>query len=75
MAERPRKQAKSTARCSSEVSSSEWDFIKMAEQEEDLINRMYRLVGNSSLSMDIWLLRVKVSAYKTGYFVQGRNRK
>ncbi|XP_015584445.1 transcription factor CPC [Ricinus communis] len=47
MAERPRKQAKSTARCSSEeVSSSEWDFIKMAEQEEDLINRMYRLVGN-----------------------------
>lgn len=29
-----------------EVSSIEWDFIKMTEQEEDLICRMYRLVGD-----------------------------
>ncbi|XP_021911750.1 transcription factor TRY isoform X2 [Carica papaya] len=27
------------------VSSIEWDFIKMSEQEEDLIYRMYKLVG------------------------------
>ncbi|XP_057998856.1 MYB-like transcription factor ETC3 [Hevea brasiliensis] len=36
-----------TASCSSEeVSSIEWESIKMTEQEEDLIHRMYRLVGN-----------------------------
>lgn len=29
-----------------EVSSVEWDFINMTEQEEDLIYRMYRLVGD-----------------------------
>jgi myb proto-oncogene protein len=29
-----------------EVSSSEWDFIEMSEQEEDLIYRMYGLVGD-----------------------------
>jgi myb proto-oncogene protein len=29
-----------------EVSSLEWEFIKMTEQEEDLIYRMYRLVGD-----------------------------
>ncbi|XP_054776016.1 transcription factor TRY-like isoform X2 [Prosopis cineraria] len=29
-----------------EVSSIEWEFIKMSEQEEDLIYRMYRLVGD-----------------------------
>ncbi|KAM7463713.1 hypothetical protein LguiA_031834 [Lonicera macranthoides] len=28
-----------------EVSSVEWELIKMSEQEEDLICRMYRLVG------------------------------
>ncbi|KAL5747647.1 hypothetical protein ACOSP7_024658 [Xanthoceras sorbifolium] len=31
---------------SQEVSSTEWEFIKMTEQEEDLIYRMYRLVGD-----------------------------
>ncbi|KAG7642588.1 SANT/Myb domain [Arabidopsis suecica] len=31
---------------SEEVSSIEWEFISMTEQEEDLISRMYRLVGN-----------------------------
>ncbi|KAH7513771.1 hypothetical protein FEM48_Zijuj11G0017400 [Ziziphus jujuba var. spinosa] len=31
---------------STEVSSIEWELIKMTEQEEDLINRMYRLVGD-----------------------------
>ncbi|KAM5557548.1 MYB-like transcription factor ETC3 [Rosa sericea] len=30
---------------SEEVVSSEWEFIHMSEQEEDLIYRMYRLVG------------------------------
>ncbi|KAK4266970.1 hypothetical protein QN277_023824 [Acacia crassicarpa] len=29
-----------------EVSSIEWDFINMSEQEEDLIYRMYKLVGD-----------------------------
>lgn len=29
-----------------EVSSTEWKLIKMSEEEEDLINRMYRLVGD-----------------------------
>ncbi|RDY02092.1 Transcription factor TRY, partial [Mucuna pruriens] len=31
---------------SEEVSSNEWEFIDMSEQEEDLIRRMYRLVGD-----------------------------
>ncbi|KAJ8900493.1 hypothetical protein K2173_025270 [Erythroxylum novogranatense] len=46
MDRRRRKQAK-TSNCSSseEVSSIEWEFIKMTEQEEDLIHRMYKLVG------------------------------
>lgn len=30
----------------SEVSSIEWEFINMSEQEEDLIYRMYKLVGD-----------------------------
>ncbi|GMN44453.1 hypothetical protein TIFTF001_013647 [Ficus carica] len=28
-----------------EVSSVEWEFISMTEQEEDIIRRMFRLVG------------------------------
>ncbi|XP_027362568.1 transcription factor TRY-like [Abrus precatorius] len=31
---------------SQEVSSNEWEFIDMSEQEEDLIRRMYGLVGD-----------------------------
>ncbi|XP_029127694.1 transcription factor TRY isoform X3 [Cajanus cajan] len=31
---------------SEEVSSNEWEFIHMSEQEEDLICRMYKLVGD-----------------------------
>ncbi|KAG6537683.1 hypothetical protein ZIOFF_002778 [Zingiber officinale] len=31
-----------------EVSSTEWEFIDMSEQEEDLVRRMYRLVGDRS---------------------------
>ncbi|XP_018815540.1 transcription factor CPC-like [Juglans regia] len=47
MDKRPRKQAKSTkSSTSEEVSSIEWEFIKMTEQEEDLIFRMYKLVGD-----------------------------
>ncbi|KAK8500380.1 hypothetical protein V6N13_028075 [Hibiscus sabdariffa] len=33
--------------CSEEVSSIEWEFINMSEQEEDLIFRMYKLVGDN----------------------------
>ncbi|CAL5382191.1 unnamed protein product [Camellia sinensis] len=48
MDKRPRKQLKTTHNscCSHEVSSIEWEFINMSEQEEDLIHRMYKLVGN-----------------------------
>ncbi|CAL5331791.1 hypothetical protein CsSME_00012992 [Camellia sinensis var. sinensis] len=48
MDKRPRKQLKTTHNscCSDEVSSIEWEFINMSEQEEDLIHRMYKLVGN-----------------------------
>ncbi|KAL5541264.1 hypothetical protein UlMin_042486 [Ulmus minor] len=39
-------QAKNTSTSTSEeVSSIERQVIKMSEQEEDLINRMYKLVG------------------------------
>ncbi|XP_024026941.1 MYB-like transcription factor ETC3 [Morus notabilis] len=47
---RPCKQAKTNnatkSNVSEEVSSIEWEFIKMTEQEDDLINRMYRRVGD-----------------------------
>ncbi|XP_047339666.1 MYB-like transcription factor ETC3 [Impatiens glandulifera] len=32
--------------CSEEVSSIEWKFIKLSEEEEDLVYRMHRLVGD-----------------------------
>ncbi|CAH8264244.1 unnamed protein product [Arabidopsis lyrata] len=40
-----RKQPKFTHN-SEEVCSMKWEFINMTEQEEDLIFRMYRLVGD-----------------------------
>ncbi|XP_044468111.1 transcription factor TRY [Mangifera indica] len=40
------KQAKTVIFESEEVSSIEWEFINMTEQEEDLIYRMHRLVGD-----------------------------
>ncbi|CAH2070144.1 unnamed protein product [Thlaspi arvense] len=43
---RRRKKNKVTLHDSEEVSSIEWEFINMTEQEEDLICRMYRLVGD-----------------------------
>ncbi|XP_043718114.1 transcription factor TRY-like [Telopea speciosissima] len=46
MDKRRRKQAKTVDNDSEEVSSIEWEVIKMTEQEEDLIYRMYRLVGD-----------------------------
>ncbi|KDP25315.1 hypothetical protein JCGZ_20471 [Jatropha curcas] len=47
MDERPWKKQKTCSSCrSEEVSSVEWEFIEMSEQEEDLIYRMYSLVGN-----------------------------
>ncbi|KDP22170.1 hypothetical protein JCGZ_26001 [Jatropha curcas] len=45
MDRRSRKQPKLTIFESEEVSSIEWEFVKMTEQERDLINRMYTLVG------------------------------
>ncbi|XP_010469855.1 PREDICTED: MYB-like transcription factor ETC2 [Camelina sativa] len=40
------RQTKFTRHDSEEVSSIQWEFISMTEQEEDLISRMYRLVGD-----------------------------
>lgn len=42
---RRRTQPQLTTFESEEVSSIEWEVISMTEQEEDLIYRMYRLVG------------------------------
>ncbi|KAF9687900.1 hypothetical protein SADUNF_Sadunf02G0141300 [Salix dunnii] len=50
MDRRRRKQARTITCCSDqEVSSIEWEFINMSEQEEDLIYRMYKLVGDRIL--------------------------
>ncbi|KAA3476224.1 transcription factor CPC-like [Gossypium australe] len=46
MGKRHRKQAETGSCCSEEVSSIEWEFINMSEQEEELIYRMYKLVGD-----------------------------
>ncbi|CAK9143187.1 unnamed protein product [Ilex paraguariensis] len=47
MDKRSQKQANMASSSNSEeVSSIEWEFIKMTAQEEDLVNRMYRLVGD-----------------------------
>nr|AFK41711.1 unknown [Lotus japonicus] len=50
MDKRPRNKAKSISTnsptTSEEVSSNEWEFIEMSEEEEDLIRRMYGLVGD-----------------------------
>ncbi|KAK4799272.1 hypothetical protein SAY86_024637 [Trapa natans] len=43
---RPQSKSKSKAVDSEEVSSIEWENIVMSEQEEDLIYRMHRLVGD-----------------------------
>nr|ADC36206.1 trichomeless2 [Arabidopsis thaliana] len=43
---RSRKQSKFTIGDTAEVNSVKWEFINMTEQEEDLIFRMYRLVGD-----------------------------
>ncbi|KAJ8649416.1 hypothetical protein MRB53_002439 [Persea americana] len=43
---RRRKEAKAFTNDSEEVSSIEWELIQMTDQEEDLIYRMYRLVGD-----------------------------
>ncbi|KAH9731642.1 transcription factor TRY [Citrus sinensis] len=47
MDKRRRKQAKTTTTTfySEEVSSIEWEFINMSEQEEDLIYRMWALIA------------------------------
>ncbi|XP_059462722.1 transcription factor TRY-like [Corylus avellana] len=42
---RRRAQSEITSFESEEVSSIEWEIINMTDQEEDLICRMYRLVG------------------------------
>ncbi|RWR93178.1 transcription factor TRY [Cinnamomum micranthum f. kanehirae] len=43
---RRRKEPKTSNQDSEEVSSIEWEIVNMTEQEEDLIYRMYRLVGD-----------------------------
>ncbi|XP_074588531.1 transcription factor TRY-like isoform X1 [Curcuma longa] len=43
---RRKRQRKLSYGSEAEVSSVEWRFISMTEQEEDLIFRMYRLVGD-----------------------------
>ncbi|XP_018474765.1 MYB-like transcription factor ETC2 [Raphanus sativus] len=43
---RSRKQTKFIRYGSEEVTSIKWEFIDMTKQEEDLISRMYRLVGD-----------------------------
>ncbi|AEC08386.1 MYB-like transcription factor TCL2 [Arabidopsis thaliana] len=43
---RSRKQSKFTLGDTAEVNSVKWEFINMTEQEEDLIFRMHRLVGD-----------------------------
>ncbi|XVE58042.1 hypothetical protein DITRI_Ditri04bG0138200 [Diplodiscus trichospermus] len=40
------KEAKTSKSTSEEGRSIEWEFRAMTEQEEDLVYRMYRLVGN-----------------------------
>uniref|UniRef100_A0A2P2JW56 Transcription factor CPC n=1 Tax=Rhizophora mucronata TaxID=61149 RepID=A0A2P2JW56_RHIMU len=51
---RRRKQAKTSSCCSEEVSSIEWEFINMSEQEEDLIYRMHKLVGDRKENPPVW---------------------
>ncbi|KFK37407.1 hypothetical protein AALP_AA4G252900 [Arabis alpina] len=47
MDKRRRRQSKAKASCSEvEVSSIEWEAVNMSEEEEDLISRMYKLVGD-----------------------------
>nr|VDC90572.1 unnamed protein product [Brassica oleracea] len=47
MDRRRHRQSKAKASCSeAEVSSIEWEAVKMTEEEEDLISRMYKLVGD-----------------------------
>lgn len=41
-----------------EVSSIEWEFAKMSEQEEDMIYRMYKLVGDRYLPIIEGVLRL-----------------
>ncbi|GMH19619.1 hypothetical protein Nepgr_021460 [Nepenthes gracilis] len=43
---RRRQAARAKSHVSEEVSSIEWEAVNMTEQEEDLICRMYRLVGD-----------------------------
>ncbi|KAH0881912.1 hypothetical protein HID58_058008 [Brassica napus] len=52
MDRRRRRHSKAKASCSEEVSSIEWEAVKMSEEEEDLISRMYKLVGDSIILLD-----------------------
>ncbi|CAH8266160.1 unnamed protein product, partial [Arabidopsis lyrata] len=45
MDKRRRRQSKAKASCSEEVSSIEWEAVKMSEEEEDLISRMWELIA------------------------------
>ncbi|KAH7538165.1 hypothetical protein FEM48_Zijuj03G0170100 [Ziziphus jujuba var. spinosa] len=50
---RQNKKTKCNHSNSEEVSSIEWTFINMTEQEEDLIFRMHRLVGERGFSNSV----------------------
>ncbi|XP_038874276.1 transcription factor CPC-like [Benincasa hispida] len=45
-AKQPQKQSKRRKSNSEEVTSLEWEVIQISDQEEDLIHRMHRLVGD-----------------------------
>ncbi|KAA8520727.1 hypothetical protein F0562_015001 [Nyssa sinensis] len=70
MDKRRRKQPKTHhCCCSEEVSSIEWEFINMTEQEEDLICRMYKLVG------DRWVVQMGIDSWANSGPESRRNRK
>ncbi|KAF7826161.1 putative WRKY transcription factor 53 [Senna tora] len=46
MDKRPKREKTTSASYSQEVSSIEWEIINISEEEEDLIHRMYKLVGD-----------------------------
>ncbi|XP_052194218.1 MYB-like transcription factor ETC3 isoform X2 [Diospyros lotus] len=57
---RRRKPLKMSRKCccfeEAEVSSKEWEFIRMSQQEEDLISRMHKLVGDRWMMMMMMMM-------------------
>ncbi|WZZ13085.1 hypothetical protein YC2023_106174 [Brassica napus] len=63
---RSHKQTKFIRYNSEEVTSIKWEFINMTEQEEDLISRMYRLVGNSNFFKNLIGVSLSLKQGKVG---------